>query len=203
MLSHHTWSPRAPLINVVAQCMPASELEMAVFFEGLSKQSDVTTLNWGKGGMQVSSQWVWQDGCFFWRTRYGYIINGNKLTTGYRGLGDATFSDKPIELRENCIVLTIFTSHVPRFAEGFFCWTHHFGESIGNLLRIKECVSFCDASSESKFLKGTGKSRLPAFWSTGKGPGYGSTLGYQLAHSIGHYLDTRSMYTSLLIITHL
>ena len=26
---------------------------MAVFFEGLSKQSDVTTLNWGKGGMQV------------------------------------------------------------------------------------------------------------------------------------------------------
>ena len=23
--------------------------EMAVFFEGLSKQSDVTTLNWGKG----------------------------------------------------------------------------------------------------------------------------------------------------------
>ena len=38
---------------------------MAVFFEGLSKQSDVTTLNWGKGGMQVSSQWVWLDGCFF------------------------------------------------------------------------------------------------------------------------------------------
>ena len=35
------------------------------FFEGLSKQSDVTTLNWGKGGTQVSSQWVWQDGCFF------------------------------------------------------------------------------------------------------------------------------------------
>ena len=24
----------------------------------------------GEGGMQVSSQWVWQDGCFFWRTRY-------------------------------------------------------------------------------------------------------------------------------------
>ena len=23
----------------------------------------------GEGGMQVSSQWVWQDGCFFWRTR--------------------------------------------------------------------------------------------------------------------------------------
>ena len=38
-------------------------------FKGLSKQSNVTTLNWGKGGMQVSSQWVWQDGRFFWRTR--------------------------------------------------------------------------------------------------------------------------------------
>jgi len=25
------------------------------FFEGLSKQSDVTTLTWGKGGVQVSS----------------------------------------------------------------------------------------------------------------------------------------------------
>ena len=69
MLSHHTWSPRAPLINVVAQCMPASEPKWLFFFEGLSKQSDVTTLNWGKGGLQVSSQWVWQDGCFFWRTR--------------------------------------------------------------------------------------------------------------------------------------
>ena len=51
MLSHHTWSPRAPLINVVAPCMPASEPK--------SKQSDVTTLNWGEGGMLVSSQWVW------------------------------------------------------------------------------------------------------------------------------------------------
>ena len=49
--------PRAPLINVVAQCMPASEPKL-LFFEGFSKQSDVTTLNWGKGGVQVSSQWV-------------------------------------------------------------------------------------------------------------------------------------------------
>ena len=66
MLSHHTWSPRAPLINVVAQCMPASEPKWQFFFfAGLSKQSDVTTFNWGKGGMQVSSQWVWQDGSFF------------------------------------------------------------------------------------------------------------------------------------------
>ena len=31
--------------------MPASEPK--------SKQSDVTTLNWGEGGMLVSSQWVW------------------------------------------------------------------------------------------------------------------------------------------------
>ena len=73
MLSHHTWSPSVPLINVAAQCMPASEPKW-LFFEGLSKQSDVTTLNWGKGGMQVSSQGVWQDGCFFWRTRYGQNI---------------------------------------------------------------------------------------------------------------------------------
>ena len=64
MLSHHTWSPRAPLINVVAQCMPASEPKWLFFFEGFSKQSDVTTLNWGEGGMQVSLQWVWQDGCY-------------------------------------------------------------------------------------------------------------------------------------------
>ena len=64
MLSHHTWSPCAPLINVVAQCMPVSEPKW-LFFEGLSKQSDVKTLNWGEGGMQVSSQWVWQDACFF------------------------------------------------------------------------------------------------------------------------------------------
>ena len=28
------------------------------FLGGLSKQSHVTTLNWGKGGTQVSSQWV-------------------------------------------------------------------------------------------------------------------------------------------------
>ena len=64
-LSHHTWSPRAPLINVDCPI----RTEMAVF-EGLSKQSAVTTLNWGKGGTQVSSQWAWQDGCIFWRTRY-------------------------------------------------------------------------------------------------------------------------------------
>ena len=66
MLSHHTWSPSTPLINVVAPRMPASEPK--------PKQSDVTTLNWGEGGMLVSSQWVWQDGCFFWRTRYYTIL---------------------------------------------------------------------------------------------------------------------------------
>ena len=32
MLSHHTWSPRAPLINVVAQCMPASEPKWLFFW---------------------------------------------------------------------------------------------------------------------------------------------------------------------------
>ena len=76
MLSHHTWSPRAPLINVVAQCMPASEPKWLCLFLKPSKQSHVTTLNLGKGGMQVSSQWVWQDGCSFWRSRYLiYIYN--------------------------------------------------------------------------------------------------------------------------------
>ena len=61
---HITPDPPAPhLINVVAQCMPASEPKLR-FFEGFSKQSDVTTLNWWKRSMQVSSQWVWQDGCF-------------------------------------------------------------------------------------------------------------------------------------------
>ena len=35
------------------------------FFKGLSQQSDVTTLNWGNGGMQVSSQWISQDCGFF------------------------------------------------------------------------------------------------------------------------------------------
>ena len=62
VVTSHLIPPR-PLINVVAQCMPASEPKLR-FFEGFSKQSDVTTLNWWKRSMQVSSQWVWQDGCF-------------------------------------------------------------------------------------------------------------------------------------------
>ena len=61
--------PPRPLDQCCCPMHAGIRTEMAVFFEGLSKQSDVTTLNWGKGGMQVSSQWVWQDGCFFWRTR--------------------------------------------------------------------------------------------------------------------------------------
>ena len=47
MSLHH-----APLINVVDQCMPASEPKW-LFFEGPCKQSGVTTLNWGDRG-QVS-----------------------------------------------------------------------------------------------------------------------------------------------------
>ena len=61
--------PPCPLDQCCCPMHAGIRTEMAVFFEGLSKQSDVATLNWGKGGMQVSSQWVWQDGCFFWRTR--------------------------------------------------------------------------------------------------------------------------------------
>ena len=57
--------PAPPWSMLIAPSEPKS-----LFFEGLSKQSAVTTLNWGKGGTQVSSQWDWQDGCFFWRTRY-------------------------------------------------------------------------------------------------------------------------------------
>ena len=39
----------------------------------------------GEGGMQVSSQWVWQDGCFFWRTRTqsgtDFLIYGTDVQT--------------------------------------------------------------------------------------------------------------------------
>ena len=57
--------PPCPLDQCCCPMHAGIRTEMAVFFEGLSKQNDVTTLNWGKGGMQISSQWVWQDGCFF------------------------------------------------------------------------------------------------------------------------------------------
>ena len=64
VVTSHLIPPR-PLDQCCCPMHAGIRTEMAVFFEGLSKQSDVTTLNWGKGGMQVSSQWVWQDGCFF------------------------------------------------------------------------------------------------------------------------------------------
>ena len=48
--------PPRPLDQWCCPMHAGIRTEMAVFFEGLSKQSDVTTLNWGKGGMQVSSQ---------------------------------------------------------------------------------------------------------------------------------------------------
>ena len=69
VVTSHLIPPR-PLDQCCCPMHAGIRTEMAVFFEGLSKQSDVTTLNWGKGGTQVSSQWVWQDGCFFGRTRY-------------------------------------------------------------------------------------------------------------------------------------
>ena len=68
VVTSHLIPPR-PLDQCCCPMHAGIRPEMAVFFEGLSTQSDVTTLNWGKGGAQVSSQWVWQDGCFFWRTR--------------------------------------------------------------------------------------------------------------------------------------
>ena len=49
MLSHHTWSPRAPLINVVAQCMPASEPKWLFFLKAF--RSKAMSQHWigGKG----------------------------------------------------------------------------------------------------------------------------------------------------------
>ena len=64
MLSNHTWSTHMLLPNA---CRHPNR--NGLFFKGLSKQSDVTTLHGGEGGMQVSSQWLWQDGCYSWRTR--------------------------------------------------------------------------------------------------------------------------------------
>ena len=42
--------PPRPLDQCCCPMHAGIRTEMAVFFEGLSKQSDVTTLNWGKGG---------------------------------------------------------------------------------------------------------------------------------------------------------
>ena len=67
---HITPDPSAPPWSMLLPNACPHPNRNGCFFEGLSKQSDVTTLTSGKGGMQVSSQWVWQDGCFFWRTRY-------------------------------------------------------------------------------------------------------------------------------------
>ena len=56
--------PRAPLINVVAQCMPASEPKWLFFWRPFQAKR-CNNIEFGEGAMQVSSQWVWQDGCFF------------------------------------------------------------------------------------------------------------------------------------------
>ena len=84
VVTSHLIPPR-PLDQCCCPMHAGIRTEMAVFFEGLSKQSDVTTLNWGKGGMQVSSQWVWQDGCFFWRTRTqsgkDFLVYGTDVQT--------------------------------------------------------------------------------------------------------------------------
>ena len=62
---HITPDPSAPPWSMLLPNACPHPNRNGCFFEGLSKQSDVTTLTSGKGGMQVSSQWVWQDGCFF------------------------------------------------------------------------------------------------------------------------------------------
>ena len=55
LVTSHLIPPR-PLDQCCCPMHAGIRTEMAVFFEGLSKQSDVTTLNWGEGGMQVFSQ---------------------------------------------------------------------------------------------------------------------------------------------------
>ena len=84
VVTSHLIPPR-PLDQCCCPMHAGIRTEMAVFFEGLSKQSDVTTLNWGKGGMQVSSQWILQDGCFFWRTRTqsgkDFLVYGTDVQT--------------------------------------------------------------------------------------------------------------------------
>ena len=54
LVTSHLIPPR-PLDQCCCPMHAGIRTEMAVFFEGLSKQSDVTTLNWGKGGMQIFS----------------------------------------------------------------------------------------------------------------------------------------------------
>ena len=61
---HITPAPPAPPWSMLLPNACRHPNRNGCFFEDLSQQSDVATLNWGKGGMQVSSQWVWQDGCF-------------------------------------------------------------------------------------------------------------------------------------------
>ena len=54
VVTSHLIPPR-PLDQCCCPMHAGIRTAMAVFFEGLSKQSDVTTLTWGKGGVQVSS----------------------------------------------------------------------------------------------------------------------------------------------------
>jgi hypothetical protein len=54
VVTSHLIPPR-PLDQCCCPKHAGIRTAMAVFFEGLSKQSDVTTLTWGKGGVQVSS----------------------------------------------------------------------------------------------------------------------------------------------------
>ena len=61
---HITPDPPAPPWSMLLPNACRHPNRNGCFFEGFSKQSDVTTLNWGEGGMQVSLQWVWQDGCY-------------------------------------------------------------------------------------------------------------------------------------------
>ena len=50
MLSHHTWSPRAPWVNVVTQCMPASEPTWLFFFWMLFQAKRGNNIELGERG---------------------------------------------------------------------------------------------------------------------------------------------------------
>ena len=69
MLSHHTWSPCAPLINVVAQCMPVSEPKWLFFWRPFQAKRCKNIELGGRGHASFFAMGVtgW---LFFWRTRY-------------------------------------------------------------------------------------------------------------------------------------
>ena len=84
MLSHHTWSPRAPLINVVAQCMPASEPKWLFFWRPFEAKrcNNIELGERGHASFFAMSLTGW---LFFWRTRTqsgkDFLVYGTDVQT--------------------------------------------------------------------------------------------------------------------------